>query len=742
MGLRPDSYADGMVEVQAQLPGRLLEKVRERDSYNSPVLLVSQDVVLSADREGSEDPDNKLPWKLSAGSKSITGTLIAYSSGTGKKLWEANCSEAYGGSQDVFVINNDVHVGDQPKRHAGDFTQVYDLHTGKVSRTLDTTEGYPKTHHHRCYRNKATINHIIMGRTGIEFLDVKGGPQFQNPWTRGACHYGVMPANGLVYAPPHACGCYIQAKMTGFQAYAPNIYKPLIKKNKISGSLVKGKLYNKIKTGNKAGSSDWPTYRHDSSRNGLATSKPPSSLNVKWKKKMGQEITTPVYANGKVYIAGKMKHTLHALSGSDGKFIWSFTADGKIDSPPTISQGLAVFGTTSGSVYCLQADSGDKVWQFRAEKSHLRKIYNEQLESLWPVHGTVLVIDNNVYFAAGRSSYIDDGIYIYKVNLLTGKPIKEQKIYFRDPETGKLEEGFGQSMPGAISDILSFDGENIFMRHLRLNKNLEMLDLDVDHIHSSAGFLDGNWAHRTYWFYGTLMNSGWGGWGKEGKSKQSGRILVRNKDAIFGFGRKKYFNDFNSAPAFGSYGDEYENYRIYNADLKRKEIPGTSKSKKKKTPDYPLEVKEKIKELQKERNKYKKGTPERDAVAKQLKKLTNKYKKPSKKKNQTLDNIIYHWEKDIPFYVRAMVLTDDSLVIAGPEHILTKDNITDPKTLQKQVDVIAGETGAMLWIVSTKTGDKIKEIRLPSVPVFDGMIISNNKIIISTIDNTIICIGD
>ena len=29
-----------------------------------------------------------------------------------------------------------------------------------------------------------------------------------------------MPANGLIYAPPHPCSCYGQAKLFGFNALA------------------------------------------------------------------------------------------------------------------------------------------------------------------------------------------------------------------------------------------------------------------------------------------------------------------------------------------------------------------------------------------------------------------------------------------------------------------------------------------------------------------------------------------
>ena len=53
-----------------------------------------------------------------------------------------------------------------------------------------------------------------MGRTGVELISYDGKLAMQNAFTRGNCEYGIMPANGLIYVPPHSCGCYIQVKMS------------------------------------------------------------------------------------------------------------------------------------------------------------------------------------------------------------------------------------------------------------------------------------------------------------------------------------------------------------------------------------------------------------------------------------------------------------------------------------------------------------------------------------------------
>ena len=64
-------------------------------------------------------------------------------------------------------------------------------------------------------------------------------------WVRGGCIYGVMPANGMIYTPPHACACYYQSKLNGFNALSPepqpSVAPPAEKR------LVKGPAYGDLR---------------------------------------------------------------------------------------------------------------------------------------------------------------------------------------------------------------------------------------------------------------------------------------------------------------------------------------------------------------------------------------------------------------------------------------------------------------------------------------------------------------
>ena len=52
---------------------------------------------------------------------------------------------------------------------------------------------------------------------------------------------------------------------------------------------------------------------------------------------------------------------VRAVDADDGKSLWSYTAGGRVDTPPTVYGQLAVFGSADGWVYCLNAADGSLV---------------------------------------------------------------------------------------------------------------------------------------------------------------------------------------------------------------------------------------------------------------------------------------------------------------------------------------------------------------------------------------------
>lgn len=450
------------------------------------------------------------------------GKLAALSVKDGSVLWEtAYLPNLEGAPGEIYVSDGVVWLGP-------DFAQPRDLRTGKVKQSRQIIERlWTDGHHYRCYPGKATRRYIITAKRGIEMIDLNGENHSRNNWVRGTCRVGVTPCNGLIYAPPHPCGCYIEAKIFGFYALAPA--------RKANGSrserLEKGPAYGKLKTQNSRPrtAGDWPTYRGNNARNGSTATSIPSALKRTWKANIGGRLSGVTVADGKVFVAQVDAHTVHALDAAKGEKLWQFTAGARVDSPPTFYNGLALFGSADGYVYCLRASDGELVWRFLASPQKMNAVAFDQLESVWPIHGSVLLRKGVAYAAAGRCSYLDGGIMIYGLDPATGKVVvkrlvESEHVGAMDPPPEGAEHALtikirqntldyktflapdrsdAFSMRGATTDILVADTASIYLRHMRFNDRLETEPSGRPHLYSTSSLLDDYEHNRSYWILGT-----------------------------------------------------------------------------------------------------------------------------------------------------------------------------------------------------------------------------------------------
>ncbi|MFH1265183.1 MAG: PQQ-binding-like beta-propeller repeat protein, partial [Planctomycetota bacterium] len=414
--------ADEVLSLDAQTGGEIWRAdrtvSRTRPTWSAPTLVVYGDVVLSGDRAVAEretegpDEKRKVQWIVSsAGGQAPVGELIAFSAENGQRLWQSTCRECYNAPVDVLVADGLVWTGDIVRAKDPGVTQGLDPKTGEVKRTRpkDDTFFTAGMGHQRCYRNKATSRYLVFGRSGTEFIDLATGEAFPHHWTRGTCQYGVIPCNGLLYVPPNSCACFLQSKLDGFHCLAPQ-RPPQPEAESETNRLQRGPAYDSQPARPSSLAplpSDWPTYRHDAARSGSTKSPIPAKLKPAWHADLGGRLTSVVIAEGKLLVAQVDAHTVHALDADDGRPIWTFTAGGRVDSPPTVFGGLVLFGSADGRVYCLRAEDGALVWRFLAAPVDRRIGSFDQLESVWPVHGSVLVRDGIAYATAGRSTYLD-----------------------------------------------------------------------------------------------------------------------------------------------------------------------------------------------------------------------------------------------------------------------------------------------------------------------------------------------
>ncbi len=516
---------------------------RKQFTFNfGPRLVVHKDVVLYAGGDGN---------------------MISVDAATGKQLWTADHpNSGYQSPQDLMVVDGLVWCAPTTQGKDTGVFKGRNPRSGEVKREFaPDVDTY--WFHHRCYIAKATDNFLIPSRTGVEFVDIKKEHWDIHHWVRGGCLYGVMPCNGLVYTPPHDCACYPEAKLYGFNALAPMAStRPIPGKVPEEGRLEKGPAFGTelLAITEFNGNDDWPMFRHDQKRSGTSRQDIPANVETQWTTSLGGRLTSPVIADGLVYVAQIDAHTLNALDQKTGNSAWTFTAGSRIDSPPTIERGRVLFGCADGSVYSLKADDGQLIWRYRVAPMDRRAMAFEQLESLWPVHGSVLIKNNVVWAVAGRSNFLDGGLRLVRLDLESGRKLSETIMDETNPETGNNMQEKLQilQMPVGLPDILSADDKFVYMRSQKFDlegNRLEIGPISGDfvkqgsaqrgegvHLFAPMGFLDDSWFHRSYWVMGRSFAGGHGGYFQAGRFAPSGDIMVNGGGYVFGYGRKpEYF---------------------------------------------------------------------------------------------------------------------------------------------------------------------------------------------------------
>ncbi|MHC4250665.1 MAG: outer membrane protein assembly factor BamB family protein [Planctomycetota bacterium] len=504
--------------------------------------------------------------------------LFGWSVEDGRKLWENKGAIGFGSPGDLFAIDGKVWTAPMMKSiwresrrnrdgvittgvniPKSDFlndakTAVgIDIRTGKVTDLLPFVHNQ---HHHRCYRNKATERYLLIGHSGIQVLDPKTKKSSTNQWVRGLCQYGIMPANGCIYVPPDPCQCYGAVKINGFFALAERNSMDEIE---IAPAVVRGPAFARVSGRRDEGSildgasskggvvryrdtDAWPTYRGGVSRSGSTECAVPARPRVKWEAEIGESVTAPVVAGERVFVAERDAYTLHCLDRKSGRPAWRFFANGPVDTPPTIYKGLCVFGCGDGSVYCLDAETGELAWRFKTSAIERRIGSENRIESPHRVHGAVLVQGNTVYFAAGRSSFLDGGIRVYGVDVWTGRQLHERTL--------ASQHG---TKSGSLSDVLVSTGDAISMRQVRFGTDLKGGGRGGGLV-ASTGLLDTTWFHRQGWSLGKLR-------GQLVVQGKSGTYSVINPYTGLKKRRKGQFRQFNQVGhlhiKFTRYKEEY-----------------------------------------------------------------------------------------------------------------------------------------------------------------------------------------
>ncbi len=651
-------------DFEAQLPIQKGKRESGEMQWESPSIVVNDDIVLAADFK----------------------KVHAYNPKTGEVKWTGESKQEYNAPPDLMLVGEDLWMRGNKARVS--LNPV----TGKVNQKISTPKPYM---HPRCYRGKAVNGTLLFGEMGVQMIDIASGEIRENDWIRGTCQFGVMPANGLLYVPPDSCACNMKSKLSGLYAFASSSTTRVDPDKPKSPRFEKGPAFGW--SGNEAASKeDWPTFRATTGRNGITPTRVSPDLKEAWKAEIGGPLSSPVIADGRFFVAAIDQHTIHSLDAQSGDNLWQFTAGGRIDSPPTISKGIAYFGSADGWVYALRAKDGELVWRFRAAPEERLVSIRGQLESAWPVHGAVLVQNGELICSAGRSSYLDGGIRVFKLDPASGKILHKTTLWSPDDKSGKQDiPGQGEDrrdVHGVLSDVLVVAGDNLYMRHLKLD--LEKGDESGTGVHlfSPLGLLDDTWWHRAYWMVNDRFQSHWSGWWKEGNKVASGRILSYDEKQIYGFGRDKYPSG-NTGQWRGG-----EKYQLFAYD--RGEEP----------PRVVIDRKGKNK------------------------------KKPAQA------TIKYRWTRDVPLLATSLAATKDAIFIAGPPDQFSAlgdgEAALELKDVKSALAAWQGEQGGILFAAAVEDGQEMAKIELPAPTVFDGMAAANGRLYLSLQDGSIRCFSE
>ena len=87
---------------------------------------------------------------------------------------------------------------------------------------------------------------------------------------------------------------------------------------------------------------------------------------VRWIRSIGASESSPVIANGLVYVGG-WNGNVYCFSGSTGRLWWHYNVGAKIKGGLAVSGNRVFFGTYNSKVYALTADTGKLLWSTGAQ---------------------------------------------------------------------------------------------------------------------------------------------------------------------------------------------------------------------------------------------------------------------------------------------------------------------------------------------------------------------------------------
>ncbi len=255
---------------------------------------------------------------------------------------------------------------------------------------------------------------------------------------RPGCNDGIFPAYGASYSYNHLCQCskWIIGRVAMVAGPMP---VPLPDSQRLE-------TFSPLVPGPDA-PAGWRCLFGDGARGGRISGALPSpKAGMAWRTNLDRPLpagpiaqdwandatvreTTPaVLADGAVVVARGHQHAVVCLDPANGSECWRTVLGGRIDSPPTLWRGHAFVGCRDGWVYALDLKDGAIRWRHLVASDRRQIVNAGQLESLWPVLGTVLIHDGALYACGGLTGQYDGGLWVTRLDPLTGRAAWRQRV--------------------------------------------------------------------------------------------------------------------------------------------------------------------------------------------------------------------------------------------------------------------------------------------------------------------------
>jgi outer membrane protein assembly factor BamB len=145
---------------------------------------------------------------------------------------------------------------------------------------------------------------------------------------------------------------------------------------------------------------DWINFRGDVGQTGITQSTAPSGagafgFNPTLTYKTDGPITSsPALVAGKVYFGSQDKN-IYCLDANTGQKIWNFTTQYRVFSSPAVSGGRVFTGADDGSIYALDANTGQQIW-----KTTAGGITNYVFAGTWQPRSSPIIVGSRLYVGA------------------------------------------------------------------------------------------------------------------------------------------------------------------------------------------------------------------------------------------------------------------------------------------------------------------------------------------------------